>query len=307
MKKQLLLKILPVMLGALVLSLQPAIGRALSDTQVIPYTLKGTEIVTTPAPRLGREYEVYISLPQNYEKSTKRYPALFVTDANYGFPLIRAIADRVNRHGVGLEDFILIGLSYAKGEDGTESRNRDYTFRPSETKNKRELAQGASSYGQASAYLDFLVRDVFPMLEAKYRIDPNRRIYVGHSYGSLLGLEALFNQPKLFSHYILGSPSLWYDKHQAFEIERRYAAQHNDLPAKIRFFIGSYETIKAGDPRYNKGNDMVGDLNRFVTQMRSHGYKGLDLKSTVLNDEDHATVFPLLITRGLIWALPSTH
>lgn len=144
------------------------------------------------------------------------------------------------------------------------------------------------------------------MLEAKYRIDPNRRIYVGHSYGSLLGLEALFNQPKLFSHYILGSPSLWYDKPQVFDMERRYAVQHGDLPAKIQFFIGGYETVKAGNSRYNKSHNMVADLDQFVTQMRSHRYQGLDLKSTVLNDEDHATVFPALITRGLMWALPAT-
>lgn len=306
MKKQSLLKIFAVVLSTYVLSIQPAIASALSDPQGIPYTLKGTEIISTPAPKLGREYEVFISLPQNYEKSNKRYPALFVTDANYGFPVIRAIADRVSRLGVGLEDFILVGLSYAKGEDGTASRNRDYTFHRSDTKNNRDLAQGAVGYGQANAYLDFLVRDVFPMLEAKYRIDPNRRIYVGHSYGSLLGLEALFNQPKLFSHYILGSPSLWYDKPQVFDMERRYAAQHGDLPVKIQFFIGSYEAVKAGNSRYNKSNDMVADLDQFVTQMRSHHYKGLELKSTVLNDEDHATVFPALITRGLMWALPAT-
>ena len=50
---------------------------------------------------------------------------------------------------------------------------------------------------------------------------------------------------------------------------------------------------------------MVGDLNRFVAQMRGRNYKGLDIESATLNDEDHATVFPALITRGLMWAFPT--
>lgn len=49
---------------------------------------------------------------------------------------------------------------------------------------------------------------------------------------------------------------------------------------------------------------MVGDLARFNAQIRQRNYRGLDWVSKVLPGEDHATVFPLLITRGLMWALP---
>lgn len=149
----------------------------------------------------------------------RRYPVLYVTDADYAFPLIRAIANRVDRHGVGLQDFILIGLSYAKGENGAVSRNRDYTPGGAGVRPSPERASG--EYGQAAAYLQFLRDEALPVLERRYRIDPAKRIFVGHSYGALLGLHVLFTQPGLFSHYILGSPSLWFDRHQAFVTERR--------------------------------------------------------------------------------------
>jgi hypothetical protein len=145
---------------------------------------------------------------------------------------------------------------------------------------------------------------VFPTVEANYRINTRRRIFVGHSYGSLLGLQALLTQPKLFSHYILGSPSLWYDKRLVFDLEQRHAKQHKEMPAKVRFYIGSYETLNPGKPRYSSENDMVGDMRRFVAQLRSHQYRGLDVDSIVLDDEDHATVFPGVISRGIMWALP---
>lgn len=92
-----------------------------------PYVLGNTEVVAISASRLSREYEIYVSLPIEYAKPTKRYPVVYVTDASYAFPLARAIAGRIDQHGVGLGKFILVGLSYAKGESGAASRNRDYT------------------------------------------------------------------------------------------------------------------------------------------------------------------------------------
>lgn len=292
-----MLKIMVFLMLPALLLISRAEAQDLASHGVPAYLLKGTEVVPTPSLRLGRDYEAFVSLPADYAQSTRRYPVLYVTDADYAFPLIRAIANRVDRHGVGLQDFILIGLSYAKGENGAVSRNRDYTPGGAGARPSHEQASG--EYGQAAAYLQFLREEALPVLERRYRIDPSRRIFVGHSYGALLGLHVLFTQPSLFSHYILGSPSLWFDQHQTFATERRYAAQHKTLAARVRVFIGGEETVRQG-----RGRDMVGDLARFSAQIRQRNYLGLDWASSVLPGEDHATVFPLLITRGLMWALP---
>lgn len=263
-----------------------------------PYTLDNTEVVATPAPHLNRAYEIYVSLPADYAKTSKRYPVVYVTDAPYAFPLVRAIAGRVDRHGVGLEGFILVGLGYAKGESGAVSRNRDYT--PTDRSRERKASEG--TYGKGAAYLAFLVQDVLPLVDARYRSDPQRRIYVGHSYGSLLGLQALLERPNTFSHYILGSPSLWFDRGQPFDALRRHAHNNrSDLAGKVRFYVGSLEQPTRDRPG---DEDMVALLNRYVAQLRSHRLHRLDVKATVLEGEDHATVFPRLVTQGLMWALP---
>ena len=50
---------------------------------------------------------------------------------------------------------------------------------------------------------------------------------------------------------------------------------------------------------------MVQDTLRFQKTLLAYRYPGLAVHSTVIQDEDHLTVFPSLITRGLKWALPA--
>lgn len=263
-----------------------------------PYVLEDTDVVATLASRSKRAYEIYVSLPAGYAQTTRRYPVVYVTDAPYAFPLIRAIAGRVDRHGVGLENFILVGLGYAQGESGTVSRNRDYT--PTDRARERNAPEGV--YGQGAAYLDHLVQDVLPLVDGRYRTDPKRRIYVGHSYGALLGLQALLERPNTFSQYILGSPSLWFNRDEPFGALQRYAQTHDDLVGKVRLYAGSLEQPTRARPDQH---NMVALMNRYAAELRAHRWRGLDVKATVLDGEDHATVFPRLVTQGLMWALPA--
>jgi predicted alpha/beta superfamily hydrolase len=265
-----------------------------------PYTLANTQVWTVPDPVSGRGYEVFVGLPASYDKAPgRRYPVVYVTDAPYAFPLIGSISRRVGGGGEGLEDFILVGLSYAEGDDPMKSRRRDYTFTP----NGPSSSPKEHMHGGGAAYADYIRTRVLPFVEGRFRTDPGRRIYMGHSYGGLLGAHFLFTRPTTFSHYILGSPSLWFDKRHMFEVEQRYAAAHKDLPANVFLYIGAFETVKPGDARY-ADTDMVGDMRRFEQVLKARGYPGLTIASTVIDEEDHLTVFPSGFTRGIKRALP---
>jgi uncharacterized protein len=111
-----------------------------------PYVLKGTQVWTVPDPASGRDYEVFVSLPASYESQPqRRYPTVYVTDADYSFPILRQIARRVNLDGPVIEEFILVGLSYAKGEGGAASRSRDYTPIPASRKTRATWSMGAAA------------------------------------------------------------------------------------------------------------------------------------------------------------------
>lgn len=271
------------------------------------YVLEGTEVREIRAKALQRDYQLFVSLPRGYAESGRRYPVLFVTDADYAFPLIRSIARRVANGGDELEDFILVGLSYAKGDTPEYSRRRDYTPTANGDHDAGSGMPGrAPVYGEAEAYRRFIRDEVFPVIAQSYRIDIARKIYAGHSYGGLFGLHVLFTEPSMFEKYIIGSPSLWFDQRVAFASERKYATGNTDLPAKVFLAVASFETLnfKSGDPRYNKTVDMVRDLQALEHVLASRQYRNLQVQATIIDDEDHLTVFPALITRGLKWALP---
>lgn len=295
--------------GALLLCASGVGAATPESTPPLPYVLDGTEVRRVRAERLQRDYELFVGLPASYDgQPSRRYPVLFVTDANYAFPLLRSIARRVGDGGRGLEEFILVGLSYAKGDTPEHSRRRDYT--PTARADAPALLSRdgvAPIFGQAEAYRQFIAEAVFPFVASHYRADMTRKIFAGHSYGGLFGTHVLLTEPTMFQHYILGSPSLWYDGRVMFARERAYAASHRDLKAEVFLAAGSFEAVNptSRNPRYQReGDDMVRDVRAFERVLKSRGYPGLRIQSRIVDDEDHLTVAPAILTRGLMWALP---
>ena len=264
-----------------------------------PYVLQGTQVWEVPDPVSGRDYEVFVSLPASYATSPdRRYPVLYVTDADYAFPIIRQIARRVNLNEPMIEEFILVGLSYSRGDSPIASRNRDYTPTPNGPRNASSMV-----HGEGPAYQTYLKTRAIPFIEDRFRADPTRRVLLGHSYGGLLGAQIMFTDPGLFQAYVLGSPSFWFDRRHIMTMEADYARTHRDLPADVFMYIGAWE-VPGGDSR-NAPVDMVGDLRTMERVLTSRAYPGLRVRSTVLEDEDHLTVAPVGFTRALMAVLPA--
>lgn len=257
----------------------------------LPYEMAGTEVWTVPDPASGRNYQVFVSLPMSYSVSPdRRYPVLYVTDADYAFPVVRALARRLNAEGPKLSEFILVGLSYAVGEEPMPSRRRDYT----PTSLAPENAPSEDVHGQGRAYIDYVRDRVIPYVAQHYRTDEKRRLLLGHSYGALLASQVLFTDPGVFSGYVLGSPSFWYDSNVIDQFERNYAQRHKDLNAEVYMYVGEHEA-----PAYGQRYDMVGDAQRMERRLYSRQYPSLRLQFEVLDDEDHLSVAPRGFTRGL--------
>jgi predicted alpha/beta superfamily hydrolase len=276
-------------------------AQVVQEGQGKPYALLGSEVWDVPDPISGRVYQVFVSLPSSYAKDPQRvYPVLYVTDADYAFPVVRQIARRLNVEGPKVQEFILVGLSYAKGDDPVQSRRRDYT----PTAEGPSDAPADAVHGGGAAYQTYLRDQVLPFVARRYRTDPRQKLFLGHSYGALLGTQILFTEPEMFSGYILGSPSLWYGKRHMFALEKAYAAAHRDMPAKVYVYTGEYEAARTADLRFNKRVDMVGDSDALVKMLKRRAYPGLQIRADVLNDEDHVSVAPRGFTKGMTYLLP---
>lgn len=265
-------------------------------------TLPHTEARLVHDP-VGRDYPIWVALPADYaQHPDQRYPVLYVTDALYSFPLVSSLRHLVGQRGINLENFILVGLSPQEGLTSRQSRSRDYTpTSPAGQDSNYDTVE----YGGAAHYRDFLAASVLPMIETRYRTDPTRRAFAGHSYGGLFGAYVLVTRPEMFLTYILSSPSLWYDDHVVDRFERDYLRNHRALRAHVLLSVGSYETIRPG-PRYFKHIDMLRDDRDFARRLRSHRYEGLQVETSVIDGEDHFTVYPIVLTRALLKISPGT-
>lgn len=196
--------------------------------------LPSTAVHEVPANASGRHYQLWVSWPAGYERGARKYPVVFVTDAAYSFPLVRSIRGLLGKRGRNIEDFILVGLPPERQMTSKESRSRDYT--PSVPVRRSPQSTGAYSaavYGEAQAYRDYLEQQVFPLIAAEYDADMSRKVFVGHSYGGLFGSYIMLTKPHMFSAYILGSPSLWFNNHEILKIEEAYSRNNEALPAKV--------------------------------------------------------------------------
>ncbi len=270
-----------------------------SATAVPGVVLPDTESLRVHDP-IGRDYALWVALPAGYAAHPqKRYPVVYVTDALYSFPLVRSVRNLVGQQGVNIEDFILVGLPPQEGLTSKQSRSRDYT--PSDpVRTPAGYYSDDVTYGGAAHYRDFLADHALPLIDARYRTDPARRVFAGHSYGALLGAYVLTTQPDMFGTYILSSPSLWFD--QGLLPRMQDAAVMPSQPIRVLLSVGGYETVKPG-PRYSTGNDMLRQTADFAGQLQRSGRK-LQVENIVIDGEDHLTVYPRVITRALLQVLP---
>ena len=260
-----------------------------------PFGYPDFDTVSIHANSNNKDYELYIQLPQSYKDTKTVYPLIIVSDSRFGFPITNGAMALMGNNVV--KEAIVVGVSYAKGEDRTISRTRDYTptYSPDEPNGHSSAARKAS--GHAKEYVAFLAEQVIPLLKKNYRVDSNNEIFVGHSFGGLLGAYILVNRPELFDHYIIGSPSLWYDDKVIFRMEETYAKNNKSLKTHAMIYADD------NDGSLNNKN-MADDVLAFEKTLRSRNYAGLNLEVEIIKGENHHSVFPGLVSRGLMAAIP---
>jgi len=258
------------------------------------FTLPNSEIFPLKSKHTNKEYDIFVKLPKGYSESKKQYPILVLTDAGYAFPLVSSIYKRL-KFSNKIDEIIIIGISYAKGEHFGISRTRDYTptYSPNEPNGYSKEARLNS--GQADNFILFMKNELIPYFDDNYKIDLTQKAFAGHSFGGLLANYMVISHPDTFDYYMSGSPSLWYHDKSIFEIEKKYAKNNSDLKANLYMGIGALENIP-------NGFQMVSDMKTLEERLKSRAYENLKISSIIFPNENHETVYPTFITQGLLWA-----
>lgn len=143
---------------------------------------------------LHDERTIMVALPDDYEKSTKRYPVFYMVDAQWNFKQTSQTIQTLSGNGV-IPQMIYVGIH-------TGDR-RDLDLLPTHS----ELTKTG---GGADTLTRFIKEELFPFVEKTYRTS-SFRILSGASYGGVFVMHAFLSEPKLFNAYLVESPSMWWD------------------------------------------------------------------------------------------------
>lgn len=262
-----------------------------ANTDTKPFEIPRSEVHTIHSKILSRSYKLYVKLPFGYteEKNLKRsYPTVYLNDGPYTFQVASGVT-RLPQGAKKFEPTILVGISFAEGDNGQFSRVRDLTLAEDKSWKKYET-------GGAPAYLSFIESEVIPFIEKTYRSDSKNRTLSGQSLGGSFGAFALVTKPELFKNYLLTSSSLWLNNRLIFELEEQYAKNNTDLKANVYFAVGSLETKESG-----MNYEMVSLQQEFTAKLRSRAYPNLRVKDEIIEGSIHETTFPIGFTRGAKW------
>jgi predicted alpha/beta superfamily hydrolase len=209
---------------------------------------------------MGEERTLFVSVPASYARETRRYPVLYLTDAETQFEHTSATAAFLARNGF-MPETIVVGVT---NTDRTRdlSPSRDPKFPTS---------------GGADRFLDFFENELVPFVEARYRTAPYR-IFAGWSAGGIFAFHAMRVKPELFQAVIAVSPWLVWDERKELALLTPFLASPG-VKTRALFFT-------SGD----EGDEMRDVLRQVTSALKATASSGLRWASANYPDENHGSV-----------------
>lgn len=203
-------------------------------------------------PGLDRTRMLRLYLPPNYHQTQKRYPVLYMHDAQNLFDRSTAFAgewgvDELLTAMYEQDGFELIVVGI---DNGQSDRIHELT------------AWNHPKYGkeEGRAYTNFVVNTVKPYIDKHFRTlsDRENTAMMGSSLGGLITHYALFEHPEVFSKAGILSPSYWWGN-GPFEQVKEASLPRN---SKLYLLMGGKE-----------GEQMLSSFNRMVELLIASGYQ----------------------------------
>lgn len=202
-----------------------------------------------PIKAFNHERTIRVYTPTNYENEPKNYPVLYMHDGQNVFEDQDAI------HGVslGLKDYLetnemeIIVVGIDTNTEGEERYNEYCPWVDGEF-SKNLLGKPSYTGGKGDAYVDFIVSELKPYIDSKYRTLTESTSIGGVSLGGLISIYAASKYPDIFSNVICISSAFWRNQEEIEQLLR-----NTNLSSIEKFYMDSGTTEKRDDERISKG------------------------------------------------------
>lgn len=207
------------------------------------------EKFTIPISAFNHERTIRVYTPSIYEtEPSKRYPVLYMHDGQNVFE----DQDAIQGVSLGLKDYLekskleLIVVGIDTNTLGDERKNEYCPWVDGEY-SKNLIGTASTTGGKGAAYVDFIVHELKPFIDSKYRTLEDSTSIAGVSLGGLISTYAVCRYPHVFTKFATISSAFWRNQ---YEIERLLS--QSDLSSIEKFYMDS-GTKESVDERISKG------------------------------------------------------
>lgn len=273
------------------------------------YALDDTKVLYLEGP-FGFTFEVSIGFPPTTDHTNSGVPVLFVLDAPTTFPI--AVTAARTQALIGLApNMVVVGISTPREEgvvahsakrlkyltpgapeldDQTEPIIRGL-IAPTMQENGWSIQE---CFGGASEFLSFIDDVVFPRINDLLKFDLIEKSIYGHSASGAFVMDAILNNPRIFSSHMLSSfgTQWWRDFDQRLEDRiSSIETEESTTPLKVFHAAGGQEL---DDPLIRNGFGTP-----ILQRLEQRNIRGLELVTRVFPGENHASVIPAAISSGI--------
>ena len=170
--------------------------------------------------RLDETREIFVRTPPNYDPENETYPVVYVLDGEWNFEFVAAYLDFGFDNEI-YPEMIVTGVRNV-------NRNRDYVPRAD---------QYFSDTGEADRFLEFVKEEWIDEISDRYPVS-NDRVLIGHSFGGVFTLHALFREPDLFDAHIALGSSAWIADRILFDEASEFFAANPENTSFVYMAVG---------------------------------------------------------------------
>ncbi|MFJ7747565.1 alpha/beta hydrolase [Peribacillus sp. NPDC097295] len=266
------------------------------DKEVV---LKGTSQFLMKSSMEGRMYQIFIYRPREPEPA-EGYPVIYILDANSVFgTIVEAMRLQSKKpEKTGIVPAVIVGIGYPIEGPFSDARYYDFTLPVDYSELPKKPGGGEwPAHGGAENFLHFIEEDLKPKIMSSIPINRDSQTILGHSLGGLFTLYTLYRNPDAFQTYIAGSPSIHWNKKWFSEEENQFLKRLESKDRDISLFVGVGEFEKKHKSGMNE------NALEFTDRLRNIAKRQLCVKFKEFDEENHVSVLPPLINKGLRFAL----
>nr|WP_314435561.1 alpha/beta hydrolase-fold protein [uncultured Brevundimonas sp.] len=220
---------------------QPAprsVGPTIADAGSAYYRFEQVSVTSADGARV---YRVQIAVPRK-TAGPAGYPAAYLLDGDAA--MARLDERLLGRLNAG-DPPVIVAVGY-QGDRQFDVLARAYDYTPPAPDGAYVVDAAGRPGGGADAFLTLLHDQIAPLVAARVKLDAERSLLWGHSYGGLCVLHAALTRPESYGLFVSVSPSLWWNYGSVLAEVDPFLTQRHPSSLSLTLLVGEEEVAGRG-------------------------------------------------------------